>query len=174
MCHGRVLGLRRRGLRCSCVLQLSRRRVRGTHGLGVVSYVWRLAGATHWLRRILEGWIGILRAPVRSRCRRRCPRRRVMGSWGCGVGKVVCGRRILNIARLGIRDARRRACRGRGTRKGRGLRIARSLVRREIGVVPHGNGFAGWSGRHFSVQVPQCLSQTSGRRISRSTHVAYC
>lgn len=131
-------------MRCSCVLQLSRRRVRGTHGLGVVSYVWRLALAAHWLRRILEGWIGILRAPVRSRCRRRCPRGRVMGSWGCGVGKVVCGRRILNIARLGIRDARRRACRGRGTRKGRGLRIARSLVRREIGVVPHGNGFARW------------------------------
>jgi hypothetical protein len=182
-----VLGLLWRSLRRGSVLQWCCRRVRGTHGLGVVTYSWglavalrvvsdnwRLVVAAHWLRRVLEGRICILKAPVRRRCRRRCPCGRAMGSWRCGVSKVVCGRRILDVAWLSICDSRRRGRRSRRVGERGGLRIAWSLVRREIGVVSHGNRFARWSGRHISVEFPQCLSQTFGRVNSRSTHVAYC
>lgn len=137
MRHGSVLWLRRR-----------RVGVGGTCWLGSVSHRGRLRSAAVGLGAVRQVGRGVRILEVGVRAGR--PRRPAVGVLGDGRGGVckgLCGRRILDVAGLGV-------SRGCGVCKrclGRlwGLRGVRwPFMGRQVAVVAHGNGVARWSGRH--------------------------
>lgn len=111
------------------VLRLHGRRVRGAGGLRGVSHG-GLLGADDGLRGEGDGR-GRARI-LEAAARRRRPRGCGVRGWRGGVGKLLRGRRILDVSGLGVGNAL-------GGGSG-GLPVPWPLLWRQIGPVPHGDG----------------------------------